>query len=295
MKSLHTLIPDIYKLVGGPSGWFTSTLASDLGNEIALRMQSSLGSEKDTPTLRLSQMGPRCPKALWHSIHTPELAEKLPPWAKIKYTYGHTLEAMVICLAKAAGHEVTGEQDELVVDGIKGHRDCIIDGCLVDVKSSAGHYFKKFKDGTIQVSDTFGYLDQLDGYLVGSVDDPLLRVKDRAYLLAIDKHLGHLVLYEHLGRTDSIRRRVADYKQIVAQPGPPACECGTIKDGESGNLKLDVRASYSPFKHVCFPGLRTFLYAGKDGEKGPRYLAHVARRPQPSIIEIDKFGRRMYT
>lgn len=293
MKSIHTLIPDIYKLVGGPSGWFTPELARDLGVEIALRMQDSLGSEKSAPTLRLSQMGPRCPKALWHSIHTPELAEELPPWAKIKYTYGHTLEAMVIALAKAAGHEVTGEQDELVVDGVKGHRDCVIDGCLCDVKSSAGYYFKKFKDGSIEVSDTFGYLDQLDGYLVGSAEDDLVRVKDKGYLLAIDKHLGHLVLYEHNhthARKAHIHERVALYKSIVARDTPPECTCEQVPDGKSGNLALGVNASYSAFKHVCFPQLRTFLYSD-----GPRHLSRVVKRPQPQILEIDKHGRRLYT
>jgi len=75
-------------------------------------------------------------KPLWHSIHTPEKAEALPAWAEIKYTYGHILEALAISLAKAAGHEVTGEQDAITVDGILGHRDCVIDGCVVDVKSA---------------------------------------------------------------------------------------------------------------------------------------------------------------
>lgn len=290
-KSIYNLIPDIYKLVSGRGGdeWFTEGLAAELGAEIALRMRGSLNQESKRPTLRLSQMGPRCPKALWHSIHTPELAEPLPPWAKIKYTYGHTLEAMVIALAKAAGHEVTGEQDELDVLGIKGHRDCIIDGAIVDVKSSAGYYFQKFKDGSIKGNDTFGYLDQLDGYLVGSLDDDLVRVKDKAYLLAIDKHLGHMVLYEHHIRHASILERVGNYKRIVAQNAPPECQCETQPDGESGNIILGVAASYSAFKHVCFPHLRTFIYAG-----GPRHFARVVRRPQPHIVEIDKFGNRDY-
>jgi hypothetical protein len=292
MKSIHSLIPDIYKLVGGPGGWFTEDLSRELGHEIALRMRESLGRENDRPTLRLSQMGPRCPKALWHSIHTPELAEPLPPPAKIKFTYGHTLEAMVITLAKAAGHEVTGEQDELDVLGVKGHRDCIIDGAVVDVKSSAGHYFQKFKDGSIQNSDTFGYLDQLDGYLVGSIEDDLVRIKDRAYLLAIDKHLGNMVLYEHHLRKDHILKRVAEYKDIVARDTPPECCCEEVKDGESGNFVLGVNPSYSAYKYVCHPHLRTFIYS-----KGPRFFTRVVKRPfykGAPLIEVDKHGHRVY-
>src|SRR6266849_6159935 len=40
-------------------------------------------------------------------------------------------------MAKAAGHEVLGEQDELTLDGVVGHRDCVIDGCIVDVKTTS--------------------------------------------------------------------------------------------------------------------------------------------------------------
>jgi len=113
-------------------------------------------------------MGPRCPKALWHSIHTPHLAQPLPPWAQIKYGYGHIIEALVITLAKAAGHEVTGEQDAIVFDGSKVIVTVFIDGNLVDVKSASSFGFKKFKDKSIATDDPFGYLDQLDGYLVAA-------------------------------------------------------------------------------------------------------------------------------
>lgn len=236
----------------------------------------------------MSKLGPTCPCALWHSIHKPELAEALPPWAEIKLSYGHVLEALVIALAKGAGHTVTGEQDVITLDGIVGHRDCVIDGCIVDVKSSSTLSFRKFKDKSIKENDSFGYLDQLDAYTVGSALDDLVSVKDRAYLLAIDKQLGHMVLYEHITREDSIRERIKRYKTIVNRLTPPSCECGTLADGKSGNIKLDVRASYSGYKHSCFPHLRTFLYAN-----GPVYLTHVSRKPD--VIEVDKNGKVVYT
>jgi len=187
----------------------------------------------------------------------------------------------VIGLAKAAGHEVTGEQDELVVDGIHGHRDCVIDGAVVDVKSASSRGFQKFKDKSIAQADDFGYLDQLDGYSLGSLEDPLVRVKDRAYLLAIDKTLGHMVLYEHKVRHGEIQKRISDYKRIVRLDQPPRCECQSVPDGKSGNLKLDTRASYSPWKQVCNPGLRTFLYAS-----GPVYLTKVVR--VPDVTELTR-------
>jgi hypothetical protein len=235
------------------------------------------------PPFVLSQMGDTCPRALWYSIHHPELAEPLPPQAMLKYSYGHILEAQTIALAKAAGHEVTGEQDELVVDDIKGHRDCVIDGCIVDVKSSSLLASRSLRTGVLGTTILSVILDQLDGYLVGSSDDPLVRSKDRAYILAIDKQLGHMVLYEHtlraLDGSPNINNRIAEVKRIVGQHSPPACNCGTIPDGQSGNIRLDTRASYSPFKQVCFPNLRTFLYS-----KGPVYLTRVVR--VPDVVEI---------
>ncbi len=273
-------------MVGSQENWLTSDIATKFTSELTTKLQGSLG-EKEGPRLRLSQMGPKCPCALWHSIHSPMDAEPLPAWAKIKYTYGHILEALVIAMAKAAGHEVTGEQDAVSVDGIIGHRDCVIDGCIVDVKSSTSRGFQKFKDATIASEDTFGYLDQLDGYLVGSLHDPLVRVKDRGYLLVIDKQLGHMCLYEHHLREESIRKRVRDYRNVIALDRPPACTCEEVPEGKSGNIKLGIGPSYSPFKYCCYPRLRTFLYAN-----GPIYLTKVVRKPD--VIEIDRYGKRVY-
>ncbi len=284
-KSILTLIPDIYSLVGGEHG-ITDLRTSDVGSDIARALQQSFGP-REPRGLRLSGLGPKCPRHLWHSINTPELAEPLPPYAKIKYAYGHIIEHLLLGLAKAAGHRVEGEQDELVVDGIVGHRDCVIDGAIVDVKSSSSRGFTKFKDKTLAQDDSFGYLDQLDAYLVGSLHDPLVTVKDRAYILAVDKTLGHLALYEHRLRERSIRERIAQYKRLVELPSPPPCECKTVPDGKSGNIKLDIQSSYSPYKNCCFPNLRTFLYAS-----GPVYLTKVVRKPD--VTEVDKHGRFVY-
>lgn len=291
-KTIHTLVEDIYYQIQQKDGWFTDELSASFANEVAIRLKGQLGEEKGPPRLRLSAMGPKCPCALWHSIHRPDLAEPLPPWAEIKYSYGHIIEALAISLAKAAGHEVKGEQDVLTVDGITGHRDCVIDGCIVDVKSSSSPGFLKFKTGSIAQDDSFGYLDQLDGYLAGSLQDDLVRVKDKAYLLAIDKTLGHMVLYEHQFREEHIRERIDRYKRIVDSDQPPPCTCGVVPDGQSGNIALDLTASYNRFKYTCFPNLRTFLYAG-----GPRYLTKVVKRPvnkNGPIPEIDKNGKYIY-
>ena len=286
--SIDTLLPDIQDILKRKDGWFTPQLATEFAKEVESRLSARFNREETKPTLRLSKMGPVCPCALWHSIHKPEEAEQLPPWAELKYTYGDLIEALVISLAKASGHDVRGEQDRVVVDGIAGHRDCVIDGCICDVKSTTSWSFQKFKDGSIRLDDSFGYLDQLDGYLVGSLEDPIVTVKDRAYLIAVDKQLGHICKYEHFIRSDSIRNRIAEHKRIIALGSAPKCTCRTEPYGKSGNIALAYPANYNPFKYCCFPNLRTFLYAS-----GPVYLTKVVKTPD--VVEIDRYGKLVYT
>jgi hypothetical protein len=286
-QMIHTLIPDIQKLVTRKDGWFDEQLARSLSEDISSRLSRSFNGDARRPALRLSQMGNRCPKALWLSIHHPELAQALPPWAEVKFSFGHILEAEAVAFCKAAGHKVEGEQHEVVLDGVKGHLDAIVDGVVVDFKSCSQRNFEKLKKGTLRSQDDFGYLDQLDGYVVATLQDPRVTVKDRGYIFGIDKTLGHMVLYEHIIRPDNIRERIRKYKEIVARTSPPSCECQTRPRGESGNIELGTVASYNVFKYQCFPGLRTFLYAS-----GPVYLTHVARKPD--VIEINQYGKVVY-
>lgn len=295
MKSIDTLIPDIRDIVRSKGGW-NENLFTEFGLNVSDVLRNRFGEQSVKPaSLRMSRLGSTCPRALWYSIHHPELAEPLPAWTEVKFLFGDLIEQLAITLAKAAGHHVCGEQDELVLDGVTGHRDCVIDGCVVDVKSAASRSFQKFKDGTLYQNDTFGYLDQLDGYVVASSEDPLVTVKDKGYLFVIDKQLGHMCLYQHKVRETHIRKRVADYKSIVDLTRPPNCTCETVEDGASGNVKLGVQASYSSFKYCCFPHLRAFLYSN-----GPVYLTKVVRKPYDAklkryITEVDKHGQFVYS
>jgi hypothetical protein len=281
MKSIYTLVPDIQDYINRNDDWYENTAKDTY-------FRSGLPSDRNNSrrsSLRLSGLGDKCPRQLWYSIHHPELAETLPPNAKFKYGYGHVLENMALSLARLAGHSVEGEQDELAVDGVVGHRDAVVDGCVVDVKSCSSLQFSKFKERTLAQRDDFGYLFQLDGYILGSANDPLVHVKDKGYFLAIDKTLGHMVLYEHKLRKDTIRERIRLYKEIVAKATGPACTCRTKLIGSSGNIGLDTVASYSAFKYCCFPNLRTFLYS-----TGPVYLTKVVRTPD--VPEVGRDGQR---
>lgn len=288
MKSIYTLIPDIYAQLDMRGGWFSAAMGTELGNEVSYRIQDQF-QDRVRRGLRLSETGKyNCPCALWHAVNLPELAEPIQPWVRNKFCYGHLIEAWAIALAKAAGHTVTGEQDALFVDGITGHRDCVIDGCVVDVKSANSRTFAKFKSQAIAQDDGFGWLDQLDGYLVGSAGDDLVIEKKKAYLFVIDKELGHMVLYEHVARPERVYERIRRAKQIISSKIAPACTCGT-SEGSFGNSELNKVSKYNPYKWECFPKLRAFLYAD-----GMHYITKVEKRPAAHIHEMDKAGNILH-
>jgi hypothetical protein len=242
----------------------------------------------------MSGLGKRCPRALWYSIHHPELAEPLPPWAEIKFAFGAIIEGLTLSLIKAAGHSVEGEQDELQFEGIIGHRDAVVDGVTTDIKSASSLSFQKFKTNDYSLVDSFGYLEQLDSYTLAAFNDPVVLEKDRGCILAVDKQLGHMHLYEHKvtpQRGELLRARIAHYKQIINATEPPPCQCDT-EEQANGNVKLGWRAAYSPYKWTCFPNLRAFKYSG-----GLEYLSRVVKRPfnkYGPLPEIDRYGNTKY-
>jgi hypothetical protein len=207
------------------------------------------------------------------------------------FKYGDVIEQLAISLIKAAGHTVTCEQEEVHANGVVGHLDCVVDGCILDVKSSSTRGMDKFRNGKIAQDDEFGYLCQLDGYLHACMDHPSVLVKDRAYLLVIDKQLGNMILYEHKFRRQYIERRIDRFKATLGCSTPPECEC-RLESADNGNIQLGTRASYSPFKYVCCPSLRTFIYS-----KGPQYFTRVVKKPMYKgvpLLEVDKNGKPVY-
>jgi hypothetical protein len=259
MKSIYTLIPDIQDYISKNEDWYINVC-----NDVFRRREGIHQDRNRRNSLRLSGLGNRCPKALWYSIHHPEVAEELPPDAKFKLGYGHLIEDMALSLAKLAGHTVEGEQDEISVDGVLGHRDAVVDGCILDVKSGTSYTLEKARARKIE-EDVFLHANllQLDGYILGSRVDDLVHVKDRGYILYIDKTLGHMVLYEHELREEKVRRRIREYDEICRLHDAPRCNCGIRREKSTGLIALDVKASYSQYKHVCFPNLRTEVIGGK--------------------------------
>lgn len=286
MKQIDTLVEDIYEIF---SSDFSPTpeAIQRFGQQLASHLATRIGEQRQGGYLRLSNIGTPCERKLWYSVNTPDEGEALSPATRIKFLFGDILEELLLFLAEQAGHEVAGEQDEIEINGIKGHRDAIIDGTLIDVKSASSRSYDKFASGRLAGDDPFGYRDQLGAYAYGSREDPLLRDREVAGFLVIDKQLGKICLDKHPITDVPYDQVVESKKEVVSLPEPPARPYVPVPDGKSGNMKLGTVCSYCSFKHLCWSdsnngqGLRTFIYAS-----GPRYLTTVAR--QPDVVEVDQ-------
>jgi hypothetical protein len=202
-------------------------------------------------------------------------AEPLPAEAYLKFLYGDIAELLLLYLVEVSGHDVQGTQDTQEIEGVQGHRDAVIDGTIVDVKSASSYSFKKFSEGRLAEDDAFGYVDQLQSYLYSGQTDDKVKDKNRAAFLVLDKVLGHICLDIHEKKDipyDAIYRHK---KEMVSSESPPERGFDPIPEGQSGNRKLGVNCSYCDFKHKCYPNLRTFLYS-----TGPVFLTEVQREPK---------------
>ncbi len=278
-KSLTTLVKDIYSYLDG-NAKIDPERVKALGDELAKTIAERLTNGNQEPELRVSNFGSKCDRQLWYRIRTPADAEPLDGKARLKFLYGDILESVLLFLAEESGHKVEGRQDTVEIHGVKGHRDAIIDGVLVDVKSANSRSFGKFEEHRLESDDPFGYLTQLNMYSAASKDDPLVQVKGEHAFLAVDKELGTLVVDKYkVDRSTDWKDRIDEKRRLLDSPEPPVRGYDPIPDGKSGNEQLPVPCRYCAFKSKCHPGLRTFIYSN-----GPRYLTKVVR--EPDVYEV---------
>lgn len=271
---IQTLVRDIYGLVD-KGGEISDELVSSFAETLAGIVRDRMTPREHGSYLRPSNIGEACDRKLWYSIRHPEIAEPLSPETKLKFLIGDIHEAVLLFLAEASGHEVKGKQDTVSLGGVSGSRDGVIDGVLVDVKSASSRSFDKFVDGLDPSTDAFGYLKQLNFYLEASQDDDIVTDKEHAAFLASDKTLGKIVLDVHKREHIDFDRVIAEKRDMLASDRVPRRGYSSVPEGKSGNQKLGVACSYCPFKHPCWPGLRTFIYS-----YGPVYLTEVVREPR---------------
>ena len=277
MKTIDTLVTDIQETLLNGSQTVTDELCEEYGYKFSELLKSRLKGKREAKrgTLRMSNIGKPCERQLYYSVNTPEEGEALRPEAHMKFLFGDAIELLLLFLAEASGHKVEGTQDEQEIEGIKGHRDAVIDGTVVDVKSASTYSFTKFSDGKLSENDSFGYIDQLQSYLYAGQTDDKVTDKDRGAFLVVDKTLGHICLDIHERKNLPYDKIFQHKKDMVSKSTPPSRAFEPVPDGKSGNEKLGINCSYCDFKNKCWPDLKTYIYS-----TGPRYLTTVVREPK---------------
>ena len=278
MKNISTLVEDIHTLAKDGKKIEVQDIQTckDFGTSMFNLMKQFLDENnkgKREFRLRGSNFGKPCTRQLWYDNHGGKTEEFEAPQL-IKFFFGHMLEEVLLTFSKAAGHTVTGEQEEHSREGVLGHQDARIDGELVDVKSASTYSYNKFKSGELNSStDGFGYLPQLSFYR----KDPT----EPAHFLVIDKTLGNICLHTPKSgdMVKDVDEKIRNVKDEINMDEPPKRAFEDLPDGKSGNRKLAPTCSYCPHKHECWEGLRTFLYSDK-----PRFLTVVER--EPKVMEI---------
>lgn len=280
MKTIDTLVQDINEFLVEGSQEPLEELSEKYGTlfQELLKSRSLASSKAKKGTLRMSNVGKPCERQLWYEVNGVE-GEPLPPEAHMKFLFGDVIELLLLFLAEASGHVVEGTQDTQEIEGIKGHRDAVIDGTLIDVKSASSYSFQKFENGSLAENDSFGYIDQIQSYLYAGQTDDKITDKDRAAFLVVDKTLGKICLDIHERKNLPYDKIFRHKKAVVSSPEIPERGFSPIPDGKSGNEKLGTNCSYCQFKATCFPQLRAFAYSA-----GPRYLSRVVK--EPDVYEI---------
>lgn len=228
----------------------------------ALR-QCLLAKRSEEPfRIRMSNIGKPLRQLMLEKLYgRPPIDEQ----ARLKLTYGHIYEAMLLFLLKATGLQVeTGKQVELDIDGnkIQGTLDLKIDGVIYDVKSaSSWSYDNKFTSfDHLRADDPFGYCGQGFGYALA----------DKSHFggwIVIDKSDGRIKL---VNGPDSSYKQVEneyleDFRQKVKilntdfkDADMPACT-GVLEETfnrkKTGNFYLSKPCEFCPHRYKCHPEL----------------------------------------
>lgn len=288
-KKIDTLTEDIYEILDNkvdhdPNPDLAAEYAMRIGGEFAKSLIPR-NKPREKGKYWASDLGKSCGRRLWYDFNESYKGEDLMGHTKFKFLYGNILEEAVLYMAEEAGHEVSCQQKELEYDcgdfTVRGRIDGMVDGVLMDVKTTSSYGFKKYKDGLTHENDDFGYLWQL-GFYASQIGH------EGTGFIFIDKQNGHIkyvpVTVPTAQDVDARARWVHEtvHKDDVSDIPRPFLD---KPYGKSGNKVLDVSCSYCPFKQDCWKdsndgaGLRGFAY-----NHGPVWMTEVQR--EPNVPEI---------
>lgn len=276
MANIKTLIKDMEDTILGLNGW-DNLVGAEMGKEIAITAAKRF-KKPQTPRgyLSFSSIGSPCSRKLWYKINEPKTARPLAPSDLLKFFYGDMIEELILALVKVSGHTVEGIQDRMFINGLAGHRDAVIDGMTVDVKSASPYSFKKFAEGNLREEDPFGYISQLSSYVYAAKDDPLVTDKTHGAFLVVDKVNGFLCLdvYDFTEELERKEKEVEQVKQMVSGGIPDRGFEPVPQSKTSPNTKLHPSCGFCEFSKKCWPEARRFVY-----KTGDVLLVDVVKEP----------------
>lgn len=299
IKSIDNLVGDIYDVLDQtkehePDPVLASQYAMRIGGEFA-KATLKRDRPREKGKLWASDLGKPCMRQHWYNFNRPEAGEPLTGNTKFKFLYGNILEEAVLYMAEEAGHSVTElqatveytlERPGLGDWTIRGRIDALVDGVLVDVKSTSSYGFTRYKYGINTANDSFGYLSQLGFYKRFGEFDP---VPTEQGFIFIDKQNGHIeYVSAAVEDKEQLIKRATNIVNAIEEPNEQLVDRYYKAEayGKSGNECLPIACSYCPFKRECWRdsnsgvGLRTFAYNHK-----PVYMTEVKREPKVPEIK----------
>ena len=277
-KNIRTVVEDIHSLLENGEHQVNEDHLDAFLEQIKTVVKSCLetsSNESGKFFLRASNIGTPNRKLYLDSKSTEYQSHS--PDTRMKFLYGDIIEALLILLIKEAGHEVTEEQETVELKGVPGHKDCRVDGVLVDIKSASGAGFSKFITGKLlNGDDPFAYRHQLSFYNESCTDD------DEAGWIVLNKEDGRLCLLmaDNL-ELPSAEHRIDEVREVLdGEELPPICY--EPKKFDNGNVEIANSCKWCTHRDFCFPSLRVFKYAS-----GLRYFTHIESVPRKEEVTKD--------
>ena len=144
-NNLEDIVDNIYKSLeplseGSPISLSDENIEKTVSDIKEALINWSRPSERNKNfALRMSNVG-RPARQLWFENKNPT-ENNITPSNQIRFLYGHLLEAIALMLARVANYEVTDEQKEIEVDGIKNQKALLMEASLLYLKIAENFVF----------------------------------------------------------------------------------------------------------------------------------------------------------
>lgn len=304
MKTIDTLIADINSVLENHTSVDEDKevfKAFAVGAVTSLRKRMSAQEARprrwhttEIPVIYGSEVGEECGRKMVYKFNDSRAdPEPMQPHTYLKFMYGDLLEHVMVALILHTGHKVEHLQTKLEAEcgtgRVSGRPDITVDGICLDIKTMAPYSFKRLVAGD---TGSFGYAEQVSWYHHTLVAEGKLNAGPVG-ILAIDKVSGkiHLQLFAPVPfaalreNVSLLSKDIRAYKNSHTLPA----QLPSVPYGKSGNLMLDLKCRYCPFKWECWKaanggaGLKAYAYSS-----GPVWFTNVKRKPRAGVPQLSR-------